>query len=279
MSQNNPITISSWSLGDQCSLEERIKAAKSAGFEGIGLRAENYVDALDAGLSDADMLALLQKYGMRVTEIEYITEWAEVTRTYEQKYKEQICFHMCDLFGVKHINCGLMETYPLERSAQKLRELCQRAGNRIIAVEPMPYSGLPDVQKAWAVIERARCKNAGLLLDFWHWIRAGLPYTEDILNGIPAEKITSIQLNDVRPCPYAHSVLRDESMHDRMKPGTGAGNTAKFLAMLRQKGVSPAVVAVEVISDEALAQGVIPAAQEDYLATKSILEQAWPELL
>lgn len=103
MSQNNPITISSWSLGDQCSLEERIKAAKSAGFEGIGLRAENYVDALDAGLSDADMLALLQKYGMRVTEIEYITEWAEVTRTYEQKYKEQICFHMCDLFGVKHI--------------------------------------------------------------------------------------------------------------------------------------------------------------------------------
>ena len=73
MSQNNPITISSWSLGDQCSLEERIKAAKSAGFEGIGLRAENYVDALDAGLSDADMLALLQKYGMRVTESKYVS--------------------------------------------------------------------------------------------------------------------------------------------------------------------------------------------------------------
>lgn len=72
MSQNNPITISSWSLGDQCSLEERIKAAKSAGFEGIGLRAENYVDALDAGLSDEDMLALLQKYEIRVTELDII---------------------------------------------------------------------------------------------------------------------------------------------------------------------------------------------------------------
>lgn len=52
----------------------------------------------------------------------------------------------------------------------------------------MPYSKLPDVRKAWAVIEQAGCKNAGLLLDFWHWVRAGLPYTGDILNGIPAEK-------------------------------------------------------------------------------------------
>lgn len=40
MSQNNPITISSWSLGDQCSLDER-----------ISLRAENYVNALDSSYS------------------------------------------------------------------------------------------------------------------------------------------------------------------------------------------------------------------------------------
>ena len=279
MSQSNPITISSWSLGDQCSLEERIKAAKSAGFEGIGLRAENYVDALGLGLSDDDILALLKKYEIRVTEIEYITEWAEDVRTYEQKYKEQICFHLCDLFGVKHINCGLMEMYSQERIAQKLRTLCQRAGNRIIALEPMPYSGLPDVRKAWEVIEQAGCENVGLLLDSWHWIRAQLPYTGDILNDIPAEKIISIQINDVQPHSYAHSVLRDESMHDRMKPGAGFGNTAGFLTMLRQKGVSPAVIAVEVISDEILSKGVMSAAQEEYLAAKAVLEQAWPELL
>ena len=42
MSQKCPITISSWTLGDQCSFEERVSAAKAAGFEGIGLRAENY---------------------------------------------------------------------------------------------------------------------------------------------------------------------------------------------------------------------------------------------
>lgn len=45
MSKKYPITVSSWTLGDQCTFEERVKAAKEAGFEGIGLRAETYVDA------------------------------------------------------------------------------------------------------------------------------------------------------------------------------------------------------------------------------------------
>ena len=51
---------------------------------------------------------------MKVTEVEYIVQWAEEHRSYEQKYKEQMCFHMCELFGVWHINCGLMENYSVE---------------------------------------------------------------------------------------------------------------------------------------------------------------------
>ena len=104
----------------------RVAAAKAAGFEGIGLRAETYVDALAEGLHDEDILAILKKYDIAVTEVEYITLWAEDHRSYEQMYKEQICFHMCELFGVNHINCGLMENYSGEYTAQKLRELCRR---------------------------------------------------------------------------------------------------------------------------------------------------------
>ena len=130
-----PITISSWTLGDQCKFEDRVKAAKEAGYEGIGLRAETYVDALNEGLFDEDILAILDKYDMKVTEVEYIVQWAEEHRSYEQKYKEQLCFHMCELFNVKQINCGLMENYSVEYTAQKLRELCHRAGKYIIGVE------------------------------------------------------------------------------------------------------------------------------------------------
>ena len=82
---------------------------------------------------------------------------------------------MCELFDVKQINCGLMENYSVEYTAQKLRELCQRAGKYIIGVEPMPYSGIPDMKKGWAVVKAADCENAKLIMDTWHWVRANQP--------------------------------------------------------------------------------------------------------
>ena len=279
MSEKYPITVSSWTLGDQCRFEDRVKAAKDAGYEGIGLRAETYVDALNEGLTDQDILEILKKHGMKVTEVEYIVQWAEENRSYEQKYKEQLCFHMCELFNVKQINCGLMENYSVEYTAQKLRELCQRAGSYIIGVEPMPYSGIPDVKKGWEVVKAADCENAKLILDTWHWVRADQPTDLSVLDGIPADKIVSIQINDVWDRPYAKSILRDESMHDRLAPGTGIGVTVPFVKMIREKGIRPNAIGVEVISDANLAKGVAFAAKYTYENTRKVLEEAWPEVL
>ena len=279
MSKKYPITVSSWTLGDQCTFEERVKAAKEAGFEGIGLRAETYVDALNEGLFDADILAILEKYDMKVTEVEYIVQWAEDHRSYEQKYKEQMCFHMCELFGVNHINCGLMENYSVAHTAQKLKELCHRAGKYTIGVEPMPYSGLPDVKKAWAVVKESGCENAKLILDSWHWLRANQPVDLSVLEGIPAEKIVSVQINDAYERPYAASILRDESMHDRLAPGTGCSNTAAFCRMLKEKGIEPKAMGVEVISDAILAKGVAAAAKFNFDNTVKVLQEGWPEAM
>ena len=277
MSKQIPLTISSWTLGDQCTFEERVAAAQKAGFQGIGLRAETYVDARNEGWTDGELLEILKRYGMQVTEVEYIVQWAEEHRSYEQKYKEQLCFHMCELFGVGHINCGLMENYSVEYTAQKLRELCVRAGSLMIGVEPMPYSGIPDVKKGWAVVEASGAENAALILDTWHWVRAGQSNDVSVLAGIPAEKIVSIQVNDVHDHPYPASVLRDESMHDRLAPGTGFGDTVGFLRMIREKGIQPKTVGVEVISDAILAKGVEEAAGYVYACMMKVMEAAWPE--
>ena len=235
------------------------------------------MDALNEGLHDEDILAILEKYDMKVTEVEYIVQWAEEHRSYEQKYKEQICFHMCELFGVEHINCGLMENYSVEYTAQKLKELCQRAGKYIIGVEPMPYSGLPNLDKAYKVVKESGCDNAMLILDTWHWVRADQP--SDILTKEIGEKVVSIQINDAYERPYAASVLRDESMHDRLAPGTGAKDTVGFVKMIKEAGVSPRAVGVEVISDAIVAKGLKEAASLTYDNTVKVLKEAWPELL
>ena len=276
MSKSHPITVSSWTLGDQCTFEDRVVAAKKAGYEGIGLRAETYVDALAEGLHDEDILAILEKHDMLVTEVEYIVQWAEENRSYEQMYKEQMCFHMCDLFNVGHINCGLMENYSVEHTAKKLAELCARAGHRIIGVEPMPYSGIPNLEKGWAVVEASGAENAALILDTWHWVRANQSY--DLLTPEQAKKVISIQINDAYERPYADSILRDESMHDRLAPGTGAKDTAGFLKMIKDAGVDPRVIGVEVISDEILGRGLEEAAKFTYENTAKVIAEAWPEM-
>ena len=37
-------------------------------------------------------------------------------------------------------------------------------------------------------------------------------------------------------------------MHDRLAPGTGIGCTADFVKMVREKGIEPKAIGVEVIS-------------------------------
>ena len=116
-----------------------------------------------------------------------------------------------------------------------------------------------------------------LILDTWHWVRADQPY--DILTEEIAKKVVSIQINDAYDRPYAKTILRDESMHDRLAPGTGAKDTAGFVKMIKDAKIEPAVVGVEVISDEILARGIKEAAAHTYDNTVKVLRETWPEVV
>lgn len=266
-----PITISSYTLGTEVSFRDRVRCAAEAGFEGIGLRAENYLDSKKAGVTDQEMLAILDQYNMKVTEVEYITAWGNAVK---QEEKEQAIYHMAHMFNVKHINCGLLEKFPEEEVIVALGELCDRAGDLEIGVEFMPYSGVPDLATAWRVVKACKRSNAMLICDTWHWARAN--HTPDMIKDIPADRIVSIQLCDVLKTPYENP--RDESLHDRLAPGEGYGNTVEFTRMLKEHGVKPRVISVETISDSLVAKGVPVAAKTVYKALRRVLDEAWPEV-
>ena len=50
------------------------------------------------------------------------------------------------------------------------------------------------------------------------------------------------------------------------------------MKMIREKGVDPKVVGVEVINDEILATGVANAARANFEAAQEVLRAAWPEM-
>jgi sugar phosphate isomerase/epimerase len=244
-----------------------VRAAAAAGYDGIGLRAENY---WAAGLDDAAMLAIAEQHGVRIAEVEYLTGWATATdRDEAQRAKERTVFHMARTFGVQHLNAGLLEKLPVDVMAEEFAALCERAGQDLtVALEFMPYSGVPNLATAWRIVQGV--PNAGLIVDCWHWARAGQQVTD--LDAVPAERIISVQLCDVRAEPMEPP--RAESLGYRLPPGKGYGDTVGLLRHLAGRGVTPAVMAVEVISDELLARGVDIAAQISADAAREVLASA-----
>lgn len=267
-----PLVISSYTLGTEVSFPDRARAAAAAGFSGIGLRAENYWDAQRAGLSPADMLEVAGCYGVRIREVEYLTGWGtEAHRDAAQQRKERTICEMARAFGVHHLNAGLLETLPLPQVTDAFAALCDRVGPDLtVALEFMPYSGIPDLPTAWQVVRDAGRPNGALLIDAWHWARAGM--TPADLALVPAERIVAVQLCDVAEHPM--QPLRTESLGHRLPPGQGWGDAVGLVRALWEKGVRPAVVTVEVISDELVAGGVRRAAHIVADAARTVLAQA-----
>ena len=99
----------------------------------------------------------------------------------------------------------------------------------------MPYSGIPNVKRAWEIVKASECENAKIILDSWHWLRANQLIDLCVLEGIPADKIVSVQINDVYERAYAENVLRDESMHDRLALEQDVEIRQLFAECLRKK--------------------------------------------
>src|SRR6476620_4768789 len=105
-----PLVVSSYTLGTEVSFPDRVRAAALAGFDGIGLRAENYWAAADAGFSSAAMAEMADEAGTPVLEVEYLTGWGTAAdRNQPQQRKEQTVFEMARSFGVNQLNTGLLE--------------------------------------------------------------------------------------------------------------------------------------------------------------------------
>jgi sugar phosphate isomerase/epimerase len=262
-----PLVCSSYTLGTEVGFPDRVRAAAAAGYDGIGLRAENY---WDAGLDDAEMLAVAEEHGVRILEVEYLTGWGTAAdRNEAQQEKERTVFSMARACGVRHLNAGLLEKLPLETTTEAFAALCERAGPDLtVALEFMPYSGVPDLATAWWIVESL--PNGALIVDNWHWARAGQATAD--LEQVPAERIVSVQLCDVREQPM--EPLRAESLGYRLPPGHGYGDTVGLVRALAAHGVVPAVMAVEVISDELVARGVDVAAQVTADAAREVLAGA-----
>jgi sugar phosphate isomerase/epimerase len=254
------------------SFRDRVAAAASAGFDGIGLNDRDYARARDKeGLSDQDMRDLLDANGLQIMELEFVSGWSHGGETGDAARRRlRTLLEMSTVFQSRQINIGGDTHGTFDHVAESFGLVCDYAApfGVTVALEPMPYTNIRDVSSANDIVTRAARPNAGVLVDSWHLHRAGaLPDLE----GLVPELVVGVQIDDAGAEP--EDDLEDEGEHRRLLPGEGAIDLVAFLRRLWSAGIN-LPIGVEVISDRLQGMDPAVAAREVALASRRVLEAA-----
>jgi sugar phosphate isomerase/epimerase len=260
------------------SFEERVAAAAAAGFQGIGLITDAYHADRASGLSDADMRAILDDHGVVLAELDFLSDWSaeptEVRRVENARSVEATLWAMGDAFGPRVVNVGELvgpdAMPPLAVTTERFGALCDRAAEHglLVALEFLPWSGIPDVATAGAIVRGSERPNAGVNADIWHY-RRGTPDAA-ALRDI-ADRVFMVQLDDADPEPVGE--LIEDTWLSRRYPGDGSLDVEGFVQLIDDAAVT-APLSVEICSVAHFALPVDEAARRAYDTTKKVVDAA-----
>jgi len=218
--------------------EDRVAAAAGAGFTGIGMSVDDFDVVRAGGLSEQDVREILGAHGIVATEVEGFGEWLAVgaEQRDEARRKEERVYALADVVGAPITNVGVFtdELPPFALMVERYGALCDRAREHglTVGLEPVVLGPLRTVALAHEVAAAAARPNGGVLVDSYHFFRAGEPV--EALRAIPPEQIVMIHLADA--AATLEGALWDDCLSRREIPGHGGLPIVEFLVELDRIG-------------------------------------------
>jgi sugar phosphate isomerase/epimerase len=255
------------------------EAASGAGFTSISLWPTLFQGALEAGLSEADMRAILVDNGLRVTELDPFSSWLPVDMEPNDMaaafhaFGEDDFYRIADTLGARTLNIiqqGKTRASDTERR-DLIHDLCDRAAGHglLVSVEFLPWSTIGSLQQALDLVKAVDHPNIGLNIDTWHHFRSG--GTVEQLATLDASRVAAIQFNDVEAEAWDNPL--EETAMGRLPPGEGASDSVAVYRALHEAGVS-APLNVEVFSAELMTLPAPEAARRLADSMRSVIQRA-----
>ncbi len=231
------LVLSYFSLERRHPMEDRIAAAAAAGFDGIGLYIGEYRRLVDEGRAGAWLDELLDRHSMCIAEIEVVQGWAGPADAIEAcRAMEDAAWELADRFGCRSLQAIGPVGGTLTEAGHAFGALCDRAADHglLVSLEFLPFTNVATASDALHVVEVADRPNGGVCVDIWHHRRG----TDDrsLIDAIPAEKITGVQISDGTRLPARPDYLQD-CLRNRVAPGDGEFDVAEFVGYLRGRAV------------------------------------------
>jgi sugar phosphate isomerase/epimerase len=149
-----------------------------------------------------------------------------------------------DCFNVPHYEGDPRAT--VAEFVDALAPFCESAATlgASVALEFLPGTGIPDIERALRITEQTGAPNLGIALDTWHWAR--LRATLDDIRALPPGMIKDFQLSD----RAADEDTRPDSIQwGRLVPGEGAAPLAEIIRAVQANAPGMSLNA-EVFSQE-----------------------------
>ncbi len=260
------------------SLQEMVEAAVAGGYQAITLWPKDVQRAHADGLSDADLRGLLSDNGLVVADLDPLLNWSDqvLPKPGEAQIElspEDEFYAIAEALGARSLNLaqGFGATLDLDRAAEDLAGVCDRAREHglLVTVEFLPWSGIRDAATAHDLVQRTGRENATIMVDTWHWYRAGADL--DQLRALPGAVIGSTQLNDAPASGWDD--LPSESMQARLNPGEGVIPIADVIRVLDEIG-SQAPIGVEIFHTRHDSMTPAEVGRSTALATRRVLAVA-----
>lgn len=251
--------------------EHIVEASATAGFRGLSLWSL-YADQLASEGYNAKAIArLCGRHGVQVRMVEAVTSWTDADRSAIDAEARPV-FSLSVQLGAEEVLAVALDADPIDldvaaRGFAYLCDLAARHGLRI-GLEFLPWSSVPDLRTAAALVERANRDNGGLVIDSWHWQRQPGGPDLDTLRSIPPHRIHVLQLNDAPTKPDGD--LLEETMFKRLLPGEGEIDLRSLVDTIDELGAEP-IIAPEVFSRDIAALDPMRAAQLVGDATRRVL--------
>lgn len=249
------------------SLRQRVEAAADAGWRGFGILHADLVRARDEiGLTGIS--ALLKDNGMEYVELEMLNDWyaSGAPRTESDSVRRDL-LDAAGPLSARHIKIGTGRdgtVWPVELMANELHALCEEAesaGTRI-ALEPMPFTQVNDVDAGLGLIDAAGHGAGGLIIDTWHVARAGTPFSR--LRDIDVRYIFAVELDDADDNVPAD--LFTDTLDNRRLCGEGDIAVTDFIQAILSTGYS-GPWGVEILSNDHRARSLRSQARLAYVTT------------
>lgn len=218
----------------ESTLEDKIRAAAEAGYDGVGLREEDIEEYFRQRHTMKDIGLLLEEYAIPVNEVDFDSGW-QYSRGKSRIIafeKARKCFMYASFLGCNlTVAVASPDKGDITQAIKDFRELCNLAGSFEInvALEAQGFAKqINNLKVAQRILEKARCPNGGIVLDTYHFYRGGSSLKD--LQSFPTEKILLVHLCD---SPKEWTSLND---WDRLFIGEGVVPFKEIVNILNSKG-------------------------------------------